>query len=31
MFGISMEHRKITKPASELIEERWSTDVAPEM
>ena len=33
MFGISIEHHKImvTKPASELIKECWSTDVAPEM
>ena len=33
MFGISIVHHKImvTKPASELIKEHWSTDVAPEM
>ena len=33
MFGISIEHHKIiiTEPASELIKERWATDVAPEM
>lgn len=33
MLGISTEHRRImvTKPACELIRERWSTDVAPEM
>lgn len=33
MLGISMEHRRtmVTKPACELIRERWSTDVAPEM
>ena len=32
MFGISIEHYKImvTKPASEVITECWSTDVAPE-
>ena len=32
MFGISIEHHKIMvkKPASELIKECWSTDVAPE-
>ena len=33
MFGISIERHKITvtKPASELIKERWSTDMALEM
>ena len=33
MFGISIEHHKImvTDPVSELIKERWSTDMALEM
>ena len=32
MFDISIEHCKIvvTKPASRLLKECWSTDVAPE-